>query len=1042
MKLKLKLFLPLLVFSLLLAGYLLTYWLPKSDSFFIEEYEEALHRHLDTVSNVLVPLLLKKDSAQIEETLNLLMDQNPLWVSLELYDRQDRRLYPISVIQKTDSVSAEDPRIWNHDHPIKYRGEKLGRLDLIADLSGDYALLAANGRELIIMLLAGLVLFIIITIVTIDEYVRRPLKALAHATERLAVGDFTAPLFREKSRDAVGQLVRRFASMRLAIERSQTETSREIAARKQKEKELRSKSRQISDILESTTDAYFSVDSEWRLTYLSARAASLLKIEKGAVQGKQLWEELPELASMFYKPFRAALNGQKVVELEGYYSALDIWLEAHAHPSENGLAVYMRDVSERRESESALRESETCQRAILDNVVDGIVTIDTNGVIETFNPAAEKIFGYKASEILGRNVSELMPAPFASKHDNYLKRYRTTQNPRIVGGGSELQGKHKDGTVFPLDIALSEMLVGEQRKFIASMRDITERKQSEENLRLADRVFESNSEGIVITDAETKILRVNNAFTRITGYQPDEIIGNTPKSLSSGNHDADFYRNMWLSLEVQGYWQGEIWNRRKNGEIYPEWLSISVVRDEHGDISNYVAVFTDITEKKQAEERIHHLAYHDALTGLANRVLFKDRLTQSLVQAKRHKKSVAVMSVDIDRFKTINDTLGHPEGDVLLKIAAERIKESVREDDTVARTGGDEFELILPEFSQGENAGHVAQKILDNLARPCLLEGREVFITASIGIALYPADGQEQDELIKNADAAMYHAKEQGRNNYQFYTVEMNAAALERLTMENKLRRALERQEFLLHYQPKVDLHTGQVVGSEALLRWQCPDTGLVSPAEFIPLLEETGLIVPVGEWVLATACVQNKMWQDAGYRPHKVAVNLSPLQFGETDLVQAIRDILEQTGLDPCWLELEITEGSIMGDAEASVAKLHELRELGITIAIDDFGTGYSSLSYLTRFPVDVLKIDRAFVNDVTTNPESATLAEAIVAIGHSLKMEVVAEGVETEQQLNFMRSCRCDLIQGYYFSKPLPADDYPRLLGAIDIPSVRRSG
>jgi diguanylate cyclase (GGDEF)-like protein len=438
----------------------------------------------------------------------------------------------------------------------------------------------------------------------------------------------------------------------------------------------------------------------------------------------------------------------------------------------------------------------------------------------------------------------------------------------------------------------------------------------------------------------------------------------------------------------------------------------------------------DVTKRRQAEERLNYLANFDPLTDLPNRTLLYDRLGQAMTRAPWHKRSVAVLFLDLDRFKNINDTLGHAFGDLLLKAVAERLTRCVREGDTVARLGGDEFVLILDDLAQPGDILLVAQKILGALSSPFNLEGRELFITTSIGIALYPDDGKDYETLLKNADTAMYRAKEQGKNNYQLYSPALNAKASERLALENSLRRALERGEFLLHYQPIVDLATGSVIAVEALVSWIRPNVGMISPAEFISLAEETGLIIPVGEWVLRTACTQNKACQSAGLSPICVAVNLSARQFQRQDLAKTIADAIDKIGLDPKYLELELTESIIMKNAEITAATLRRLDALGIEISVDDFGTGYSSLSYLKRFPVTTLKIDGTFIRDITTDLDDKAIVTAIITLAHSLKLKVVAEAVETEEQLQFLRSLHCDQIQGYLFSKPLPAEEMTQLL------------
>ncbi|GMQ88310.1 MAG: hypothetical protein BMS9Abin08_1546 [Gammaproteobacteria bacterium] len=544
------------------------------------------------------------------------------------------------------------------------------------------------------------------------------------------------------------------------------------------------------------------------------------------------------------------------------------------------------------------------------------------------------------------------------------------------------------------------------------------------------RVFESTLEGITITNTEGIILAVNPAFTGITGYTAEEAIGKTPKILHSDRQNKAFYEEMWQTLLATGHWQGEVWNRRKNGEVYPEWLAITAIHDDSGKVSQYAALFSDITEQKRNEEQLAHQAYHDTLTDLPNRLLFDDRLSMALAHAQRNDSLLAVMFLDLDRFKNINDSLGHSVGDRLLQGVAERLIRSVREEDTVARMGGDEFTILLSHIPHADNAAEVAEKILATIEQPRYIDGHELFITASIGISVYPGDAGQAESLMKNADTAMYRAKERGRNNYQFYTPAMNARALERLTLENRLRHALERNQFLLYYQPQIHLGTGQVVGVEALLRWRTEEDELISPAEFIPLLEETGLIIPVGEWVLQQACMQNAAWQADGHTSLRMAVNLSARQFGQQDLVSQVLDCLAKTGLEASCLELEITESIMMDAVDGKLEVLKALRQAGLQLAVDDFGTGYSSLSYLKRLPVDTIKIDQCFIRNAAHDPEDAAIVKAIITLAHDLKRRVIAEGVETREQLALLHTLGCDEIQGYLLSRPLAAEALPAWL------------
>lgn len=571
---------------------------------------------------------------------------------------------------------------------------------------------------------------------------------------------------------------------------------------------------------------------------------------------------------------------------------------------------------------------------------------------------------------------------------------------------------------------------GNVTRLTGTLQDVTERKHVEDKLRLSATVFENTTEGVLITDSKGHIISINPAFSTITGYSKGELVGKTPSILQSGRQDEQFYTAMWACINKTGHWTGEIWNRRKNGDIYPEWLNISSVKDEHSEVTNYVAVFSDISAMKESEYKLKHLAHHDPLTGLPNRLLLNSRMHQSMAHARRNNTMVAVMFLDLDKFKMVNDTLGHPIGDLLLQEVAQRLTACLREEDTISRMGGDEFVILLDDLQDTNFASSVAQKINETLSKPFLLDEHEIFISGSIGISIFPHDGDEVTDLFRNADIALYRAKEQGRNNFQYYTQDLSARAMERMQLETDLRHALERNELIIHYQPQADLYNGSIIGMEALLRWQHPTRGLLQPDSFIPLAEETGLIIPIGEWVLRTACARLKAWMNSGLPQVRVSVNLSAGQFNQHDLASVVASALNDSGLPPECLELELTETMIMRDAENTLIILQKIKALGVKIAIDDFGTGYSSLSHLKRFPIDRIKIDQSFVQNITSDTADAAVSQAIISMSHSLNIVTVAEGVETEAQMEFLRSRHCNEIQGFHFSRPVPEQEMERLM------------
>lgn len=551
------------------------------------------------------------------------------------------------------------------------------------------------------------------------------------------------------------------------------------------------------------------------------------------------------------------------------------------------------------------------------------------------------------------------------------------------------------------------------------------RRRAEADLRLSAKVFESSVEGVLIADREARILRVNKAFTEITGYTEAEVIGQKPNILQSGRHEKDFYRGMWQSINDNGYWQGEVWNRRKNGEVFPEWLTISTVTDESGQITHLIGGFTDMSQQKQAEDRIQHLMYYDALTDLPNRILFQDRCKQAMSRARRNGKRVAYLHFDIDRFVNINDTLGHQVGDQLLQQVGQRLAGCVRQQDLVARFVGDEFGIGITDVDRDKTITDLMQTVVGAFSEPFHAKSREIFLAPSIGVAFFPDDTTDFNELARFADTALHSAKRDGGASYHLYKKSMNVDADDLLTMESALRRALGREEFQLYYQPQLSLATGEVIGVEALLRWQRKDEGMMLPGKFIPLLEETSLIIPVGEWVLAQACRDHRAWITAGYKPMPIAVNLSARQFRDKGLLEMIRRVLAENEVAAEMIELEITESCVMEDPEDALLILQTFHDMGIRIAIDDFGTGYSSLSYLKRFPLDVLKIDQSFVADVPDDEDDAAIIDTIIAMGHRLKFSVIAEGVETEAQADFLREHGCDNVQGYFYDRPMPSTE-----------------
>ena len=696
--------------------------------------------------------------------------------------------------------------------------------------------------------------------------------------------------------------------------------------------------------------------------------------------------------------------------------------------------------------EAALQHSEQFKQAIIDSANASIISTDADGVIQSFSAGAERMLGYSEEELVGQATVALLhdSAEVSQRAEQLSEELELDIEPGFdvftvrtrLGMEDEHEWTYIRKDRSRLAVSLSVTPLYDEHNdisgYLGTARDITEEKTVAQRLRLAKQVFETAGEAILVTDAETRIIDVNPTYLEVTGYSREEVIGAKPNLVKSDRHDKSFYRKMWLSIERTGRWSGELWDRRKNGEVFPQWLTINAIRDDQGRVTNYVGLFKDFTQQKAVETKLERMAYYDPLTGLPNRALFRDRLEHEIELAQRGDDFVALMFIDLDRFKYVNDTLGHDVGDQLLIEAAKRIRTALRQSDTVARLGGDEFTVVLSAVKDIADPAYIADKLIEDLQRAYQIEGNEVYVGASIGLAIYPQDGADFLTLTKNADIAMYRAKQSGRGRYQCFTTEMDEQHTRRLAIEVGLRSALEYGQLHLQYQPKVAIGSRQVLGFEALLRWHHPELGEVSPGEFIPLAEDVGVIVPIGDWVMREACAQLKNWQAAGHPDLHVSVNLSARQFQYEGFVDDVRTIVNEQQLTPGTLEFELTEGLLMEDSERTSQLLQALRTLGINISIDDFGTGYSSLSYLKKFPIQSLKIDRSFVRDIATDPDDAAIVRAIVSMANHLRLDVVAEGVEDADQHEFLRKEGCTQGQGYLYARPLDPDQVMQFLDA----------
>jgi diguanylate cyclase (GGDEF)-like protein/PAS domain S-box-containing protein len=799
---------------------------------------------------------------------------------------------------------------------------------------------------------------------------------------------------------------------------------------------------------------------------------------------------------------------------------------------------------------------------------DAIIGKTTEGVITSWNRGAEKMYGYTDTEAIGRDLCFLVPSERHGEVQAIMERIRTGQPVECL----ETQRVTKAGCVLDVSVSISPIKDKSGRIIGASTiaRDITLRKRSEEQLKLQSAALQAAAHAIVITNHEGKIVWLNQAFTALTGYSKEEVLGKNPRLLKSGEHSETYYAKLWSTISLGKVWQGELVNKRKDGTTYTEEMTITPVTQDLGNAActHFVAIRQDVTKRKQleemlqnnenkyralfeesadanwlmdekgfldcnsaalqmfgyssatemmhpadisppnqpdgipsrvaaeqkmaaaflngrerfewlhqrkdgstfpaevcltaltlsgqptllatvrditdrkaAEERVQYLAYYDALTGLPNRTLLQDRLAKALASARRRKDKLALLFLDLDRFKDINDSLGHSVGDLLLQKVGERLKTWGRAQDTVARLGGDEFLIMVTEIKNAADAAVAGERLMDAMTAEFVVQGHPYRVNCSLGISVFPEHGADSETLIKNADAAMYSAKDNGRNNFRLFTEGMNARVVERLRLENSLRLALEKEQLFLVYQPQMDIATGRITGMEALLRWQHPDLGLVPPDKFIRIAENSGLIVPIGEWVLRTACSQARSWQDEGLPTISVAVNVSAVQFRQEGFCELIRKVLRETGLAPQYLELELTESLLLANAEVMLSVVQELRAMGLTLAIDDFGTGYSSFSYLRQFRVNKFKIDRSFIRDVAVNPDDAAITAAIISMAKSLRLKVIAEGVENEAQMSFLRVHQCDEIQGYYFSKPLSPEQAADKLRGTAVHTVSAS-
>ncbi|MCG8487753.1 MAG: EAL domain-containing protein [Chromatiales bacterium] len=853
----------------------------------------------------------------------------------------------------------------------------------------------------------------------------------AYAPEHIVVEQYQINDYRLKTDLSVEKLlaltctaIRAYHSLCKLIE-SQENLSKTARARREAET-------RYQDLYDNAPDMYASVDvvSTKILRCNMTLVKNLGYADKQEVIDRPVFDMvLPEDEERTKEAFRRFIKSGEINDMElrlrrkdrtGMDVSLNIsaWHDMHGNITEARCS--WRDITERKASEAAARESQERYRAIFGQAAVGLARLAIGGTWLEVNDKLCEILGYSKSELLEQSIQAIT---FPDDLNTSLEYMQQLLDGEKEVGSIEQRVLHKSGQSLWINLTLSLVYdkEGEPKYFVSVIEDIVQRKLSEDRLRQAAAVFMNTAEGVIITDLDGSILDVNRAFCEITGYSKDEVIGQNPRILKSGRHDKEFYKTLWFSLITRGEWRGEIWNRRKDGNIYPELLTISAIRNPNGNPAGYVGVSTDVTSDKEAQYQLQHMAYHDPLTDLPNRRFFNAKLNQSIRLAARRGSTLAVVFIDLDHFKRINDSMGHDVGDELLKQFAQRLQNTIRVSDSVARISGDEFILLLEEIKGQADASIAVTSIMNDLKAPFDLDGRRIRITFSVGISLYPDDGKDSMHLLRNADTAMYSAKENGRNGYQFYKREMTSAAFEYVILENELRVALERAEFELLYQPQINIESEQLIGLEALIRWQHPQQGTILPSRFISIAEQNGLIHEIGAWVLMTACTQGKAWLDKGIEIARIAVNVAGPQILHGDFLTIVHKALSATGMPKHHLTLEVTESFIMSRTEDGIGQLKALQELGIEIAIDDFGTGYSSLNHLKQLPIDKLKIDQSFVRDIPDDSNDMAISEAVIALGNALNMRVIAEGVETSEQAMFLKEKGCQEAQGYFYGKPM---------------------
>jgi diguanylate cyclase (GGDEF)-like protein/PAS domain S-box-containing protein len=979
------------------------------------ELQEDLQRNADILALGMQEALWNMNAEAARSLVDSLM-RDPAVLRVRVHTQDDG-----DVIDR-QARAAPAGHVLHAERGVVARGETIGRVLIDMDDSRSQQELRAKQWRYAMVLAGQLAVSLLLIVLLLQRRLLAPLRTLMGFSDDLSRGRFDTPLVLASS-DELGRLGRQLERMRIAI----GELFADIGRREER----------FRSIVTQVPGAVFRAHPGGVIDFVSDAIEDICGYPARLFIGASgdRWSDVicPEDRRMQRRMVKDAMTAGRPYDIE--YRIIDAggierWVMESGQPVavDGGDAFWVdgiiSDISERKYNEMRIEALLAEQGALLDNVMFGVVHVQDRRIVSA-NRCFDELFGYPEGALVGDSIAVLFPST-----EDYEQGMARSAALLVAGKdfSDEVCFRRRDGSLFWG--LVSGRALDPERPHAGSIwvyADASERRQAEEKLRLSATVLEHIADGVIVIDVHGKIIATNPAYTRITGYTESEALG-TDSSLTrrSGQSEA-FYDALWRDLADRGFWRGEIWSSRKDGDKYLESLTVSAVRDEQDAVSHYVCVFSDITKVKESQDKLDHMAHHDPLTGLPNRLLFHDRLQHALVRAARRERQLAVMFIDLDRFKNVNDTLGHHVGDELLKQVAGALAGCLRDGDTLARLGGDEFIVLLEDVDGERGACAVAEKLMALFERPALVSGYELFVTGSVGISMFPQDAQDLNMLIRNADVAMYQAKARGRNGYRLYAPSMDGEGVERLRLEALLRRAIEKDEIWLAYQPQVDIVSGRLIGVEALVRWNSPELGQVPPIRFIPLAEDTGFIGQLGGWVLEEACRQMVRWEAAGLRVPKMAVNLSGRQFDRGSVAPLVRQALADTGLAPQRLQLEVTESVIMNTGDA-LQYINDLHRIGVELAIDDFGTGYSSLAYLKQLPVQTLKIDRSFIADITAGPDSdpndEAIAIAIIQLGKSMHLAVVAEGVESQAQADFLLRHGCERAQGYLYSRPLDAE------------------